>query len=325
MVKVAYVGNFVPEHSTENHVRQAWENQGHTVVRIQEGDEQGYAGLMLGMTRVDLILWTRTHDLAAKWGHRRQLEMLQQAKSLGIPTVGFHLDRWWGLDREAAVWEEPFFRCSTVITADGGHQSQFERVGVNHVWLPPAVSLGETALGEPQERFKSDLAFVGSWRPGYHAEWTHRPELVAFLQREYKGRIVFWPRPNEPGIRGKDLRDLYASVKVVIGDSCLVGGATHYWSDRIPETLGRGGFLIHPYVEGIEDHFKICGPHSPPRYTGEHLWTWRVGDWKQLKGEIDAALNSPPDIQRIREAGREHVIANHTYDVRINQILEIIK
>jgi hypothetical protein len=313
---LAYIGNFVPEHSTENHVRQAWINQGHTVIRVQEGDHHEAESLIKNMTAVDFVLWTRTADLAAKWGVRKQWEILARARQLGRPTVGFHLDRWWGLNREASVWEEPFFRCDYVITADGGHQEQFASVGVNHIWMPPAVSLGETEPGEYQERFASDLAFVGSWQGGYHAEWTHRPQLITWLHQTYRNQIKFWPRQGEPGIRGKDLRDLYASVKIIIGDSCLVGGATHYWSDRIPETLGRGGFLIHPYVEGIEEQF---GPN------GECLITWPIGDWTRLKQHIDHYLNAPLVASRIiADRGREHVIAHHTYDVRVNQILEVL-
>lgn len=312
-VKVAYIGNFVPEHSTENHVRQAWENQGHYLVRVQEGDPSEWDTLMEKMHKVDLILWTRTASESAKIGYRRQWEMLSKAKSLGIPTVAFHLDRWWGLDREAAVWTEPFFRCEYVITADGGHQEQFASVGVNHVWMPPAVALSETEPGEPTAAYRSRLAFVGSWQPGYHAEWTHRPALVKWLKDIYPD-IRFWPRPGQGQVRGESLRNLYASVDVVIGDSCLVGGATHYWSDRIPETVGRGGFLIHPYVHGMNDHFSV----------GEHFLTWKIGEWDILEQEIEWSLGNPDKRREIAAAGRAHVIEHHTYDVRVQQIIELV-
>lgn len=308
---VAYIGNFVPEHSTENHVRQAFERLGHRVIRVQEGDPEAMTLLMDNMSRVDMVLWTRTADLAAKWGHKNQCRILARAKSFKVPTVGFHLDRWWGLDREAAVWDEPFFRCTYMITADGGHQAEFADVGVNHIWMPPAVSLTECELGTPREEYTSDLAFVGSWQAGYHAEWAHRPQLIGWLKATYPQRVRFWPRPGQASIRGQDLRDLYASVKVVIGDSCLVGNATHYWSDRIPETVGRGGFLIHPHVDGIEQHFT----------PGAHLMTWPVGDWDALHLHIEAALREPEVREMVSRQGREHVMANHTYDVRAQQIL----
>lgn len=313
-MRIAYVGNFVPEHSTENHVRQAWIDEGHEVVRVQEGEPGELQTLIDRVRDVDLILWTRTADLAAKVGTRAQWELLTAADRANVPTVAFHLDRWWGLNREATVWESPFFRCRYVITADGGHQDEFASVGVNHFWLPPAVSLPETEPGEAQAKYRSPLAFVGSWQGGYHKEWTHRADLVRWLQLKYRNDIKFWPQPNQPGIRGEELRNLYASVDVVIGDSCLVGNATRYWSDRIPETIGRGGFLIHPYVEGIEDHFTV----------GEHITTWGIGHWNVLKNEIDMALGSPELRKRVAAAGREHVREHHTYNRRVNQILEIV-
>lgn len=313
-MKVAYIGNFEPEHSTENHVRAAWETQGHQIIRVQEGEQDAWEKLIFSVSQVDLILWTRTADLAARVGHRTQWRMLAAAQAAAVPTVGFHLDRWWGLSREATVWEEPFFRCQYVITADGGHQAHFKDVGVNHFWLPPAVSLPQTEPGTPQERWKGQIAFVGSWRPGYHAEWTHRPQLVDWLRKNYP-QTKFWPANGQPGIRGQDLRDLYASTDIVIGDSCLVGDATHYWSDRIPETVGRGGFLIHPYVEGLEEHYNV----------GDHLWTWPVGDWNALRDQIETALQSHDGRALTQERGRAHVREHHTYERRVEQILEIVQ
>jgi hypothetical protein len=295
-------------------VRAAWVDEGHTVIRVQEGDPEALETLIGRIRDVDLVLWTRTGDLAAKVGHRAQWKLLSAAERASVPTVAFHLDRWWGLDREHLVWEEPFFRCQYVITADGGHQDEFASVGVNHFWLPPAVSLPETELGTPEPQYRSPLVFVGSWQPGYHREWKHRPELIKWLQLKYRNEIKFWPQPNQPGVRGQALRNLYASVDVVIGDSCLVGDATHYWSDRIPETIGRGGFLIHPHVEGLESHYTV----------GDHLWTWPAGDWQALKQEIDSALASPEAVQEVRISGREHVRQNHTYNTRVNQILDIV-
>lgn len=312
-MRVAYIGNFVPEHSTENHVKTAWESHGHEVLRVQEGEPDQWEKLISNMSKFHLVLWTRTADLAEKAGHKTQWRMLAAAEQAGVPTVGFHLDRWWGLSREATVWEEPFFRCQYMITADGGHQAQFKSVGVNHFWLPPAVSLPQTELGVPTEEYRSQIAFVGSWRPGYHAEWTHRPELIQWLRDNYP-QTRFWPGANQPGIRGEALRNLYASTDIVIGDSCLVGAPCCYWSDRIPETVGRGGFLIHPHVDGIEEHYTV----------GDHLWTWPAGDWDALRQEIESAIASPDAVAEVREAGRAHVREHHTYERRVTQILEII-
>lgn len=310
---VAYLGNFVPEHSTENHVKQAFEHLGHTVIRVQEDRPADWERLILEMPKIDLVIWTTTTRMAAMIGHQTQWRMLAAARQAGKLTVGFHLDRWWGLERETAVWNSPFFRCDHVFTADGGHQKEFAEVGVNHHWLSPAISLNETEPGEESAKFRADIAFVGSWRGDYHSEWIHRPELIRWLKAIYPG-IALWPRPNQPQIRGKELRDLYASVRVVIGDSCLAGNITRYWSDRIPETLGRGGFLLHPHVDGLDEHY----------IAGEHLVTWHAGDWTALRGKIDHYLGHEEERHRIAAAGQAWVIEKHTYDHRVQEILSEI-
>ena len=59
-------------------------------------------------------------------------------------------------------------------------------------------------------------------------------------------------------IRGKELNDLYATAKVVVGDTLCKGfNYPYYFSDRLFETTGRGGFLIHPYIKGLEDYFEV--------------------------------------------------------------------
>jgi hypothetical protein len=308
---VAYIGNFIPDHSTENHVRTALLSHGHTVVRIQENHPDQWSMLMDKMSEIDLILWTSTRAYSLEIGFKRQVQMLAAAKAAGVPTVAYHLDRWAGLDREPDLYSFPYFRCSLVITADGG--PDWASIGINHAWLPPAVSLPETELGTFDATYTSEITFVGTWR-GYHREWEHRAFLIDWLKTTYPRSVRFWPRPGQPAVRGKALRDLYASVKIVVGDSCLVGDAHHYWSDRIPETVGRGGFLIHPEVDGLEEHFT----------PGEHLMTWPAGNFDRLYAEIERARREPEWAHGIAMAGRDHVRAHHTYEARVPQILALV-
>lgn len=321
-MRVAYVGNFEPEHSTENEMRRALEAEGHEVMRLQENTGETWSHLTRMTPLHDVLLWTRTGwDWQACVGVPRedvlrwQATTLERMRTLGIPTVGYHLDRWWGLDREGQVRDEPFFHCDLVCTADGGHDELWEAEGVRHRWFPPAVSHLECIGGTRRPQFVSDIAFVGSWRPGYHKEWKHRPQLVRFLQTMYRRRVQFWPAKGKPAVRGEALRDLYVSTKVNVGDSCLVGGASRYWSDRIPETLGRGGFLLHPYVEGIEEHFT----------DGKHLRLWPVGDFAELGRLIDYYLAHDDERRAIAEEGRRHVLEHHTYRVRMQQLFELLR
>lgn len=313
---VGYVGNFRPEHSTENHVGQALADLGHQVVQLQEDDGDTWQLLTdpdaILDRQLDLVLWTRTWHLP-DFPQREALKVLDE---LGVGTVAYHLDRWWGLDREHQVRDEPMFSCRLVVTADGDprHQQRFRDAGVDHLWFPPGVSHVEaTRPAFVQRHFaQRPVAFVGSWQQ-YHAEWPHRRELITHLRRHYQGRLGLWPKNH--GIRGQELVDLYASVKVVVGDSCLAGGITHYWSDRIPETLGRGGFLIHPHVEGLSEHFT----------PGEHLVTFPAGDWRELDRLIDHYLRHDDERERIAQAGKAHVLAHHTYKVRMADLLDVCR
>lgn len=308
------ISEFEPEHSTENHVYRALLHNGIEVEQFQENLLDSWDRLPKVITEFDFVLWTRTGWQPPIPAHK-QLAVIEAGRVAGVPVVGYHLDKWWDLARESQIYSEPFFRSDLVITADGGHEEQFKEVGVNHYWMPPGVSLQEC---ERTPRVRPELAhevvFCGSWN-GYHPEWGYRLDLCNWLQNTYGNRVVMYPRPGQHALRGQDLVDLYYNSKVMVGDSCLVNSAQNYFSDRVPETLGRCGFLIHPGVEGMQHHFT----------TGEHLITYTMGDWTQLKGLIDYYVENDGERQKIAEAGRKHVLAKHTYEVRMNQLIKLLE
>lgn len=331
---IVYCGNF-GEHNTETHIARALEANGHTVDRVQENSATAFveaADRIVDLT--DILLWTRTgwdwdrifkseYGMEVAWG--RQDQLLKRAKLLGVPTVAYHLDRWWDLDRVAQL-SEPFFSCDLVITADGGNDDRFKALGINHYWMPPGVSRAECEPGMFRDEFHSKLAFVGSWQGHYHKEHQHRFELVEWLRKNFRRDCAFWPKEGQPAVRGAALRDLYASVDVVIGDSCFAGSpkGDYYWSDRIPETLGRGGYLLHPRVTGLSQHFNLLEHDEPVTYDTGHLAVWDAGDWEALGDLIEWSLGSPDERRATARRGREHVIQHHTYEVRVQQLVELL-
>lgn len=324
---VAYIGNFHPPHSTENHVAAALERIGVEVLRYQENDPDTWATPTTVLEHEpDVILWTRTGwdwPAVAGWtieeAHDRQHAMLAAARAEQVMTVGYHLDRWFGLDRAGQVDIEPFFRCDLVCTADGGHQDEWKAAGVNHLWFPPGVSAAECERPmDPTSRIhrltlRTPVVWVGSWR-SYHPEWLpYRQQLVHELTKTYGRRAAILPRPNQ-GLRGADLTNLYGTAKIVVGDSCLAGGATHYWSDRVPETIGRGGILVHPEVDGLEGDYPVGA-----------LTTYPIGDWDKLHEIIhDALATDDGMLAEIRVEGRAWVLAHHTYEQRMLTLLELL-
>ena len=321
-MNVTQVGNFRPPYSTENELRKALIANGHQVTTIQEDDWiEGRVDLP-SPEEFDFLLWTRTWKISDS----RAAPELSRWKGT-VPIVGYHLDRWWGLERESEIRTHPYFRWPDFLcTADGGHQEQWASAGIEHYWFPPAVSAEATrAEGRYRTEFAHDVIFAGQWQV-YHPEWLpYRRALVNFLRERYGRRFVIYPVHGQPAIRGQDLADLYTSAKVVVGDSCLAGygpilpqgirgGAVRYWSDRIPETLGRGGLLIHPWMD-FEGHFE----------AERHLLTYQLGDFDDLGRRIDWALANPSEASSVAKVGKDWVIDQHTYEVRMQRLISLVE
>jgi len=133
---------------------------------------------------------------------------------------------------------------------------------------------------------------------------------MEFLTSTYGDRFHWYGRTNTAEVRGEKLNDLYNSA-IVIGDSVY---SPHYWSNRIYEVLGRGGFLIHPMIEGIEKEFKPF----------KHFIPYNHHDYKGLKEKIDYFLEHEEERDKIRMAGFAYCKKNHTLDNRCRQFLDYV-
>ncbi len=299
-----YIGNFQVFYTTEMNIKQSFEALGWQVKEYQENTFKVDEVLEESKKGYDFLLFTRTWAETGE-KYRRIL------KHIKIPTVSWHLDLYWGLDRENSFKDDSFWQSDYIFSADGGHQKEFKELGINHYWLSPGVYHKECYLGKKTEKFKSDIIFVGSY--GYHSEWKYRQVLINWLRRTYKDRFKLCPDDiGRSWIRGNDLNNLYASAKIAVGDSLY---SPYYWSDRIPETLGRGGFLIHPFVLGLEKEYNYW----------KHFVPYQHGDFKTLKEIIDYYLTHDEEREKIRIAGQNWVKENYTYKHKALKVLEVLE
>lgn len=302
--RIIYIGNYRQPFTTEQDIKKSFEALGWEVNAIQEDQmrEQTIDDILAVEKNYDFILYTRT------WAQTDRLWRMLLSRTKSI-TVSVHLDLYLGLDRGRNLDNDSFFRSDYVFSADGGHQDEFKQMGINHIWLPPAILKDSCYLGDKRKEFSQDVIFVGSFN--YHAEWRYRQLLINWLKANYGERFELYPNHRANCIRGKDLNDLYNSAKVIVGDSTY---SPNYWSDRAPETIGRGGFIIHPYTEGFETNFEAHKHYIPYEY----------GDFGQLKMLIDYFLEHADERDAIRTAGLEHVKKNHTYQNRVETILKTL-
>lgn len=317
-MRVAYIGNFEPQWSTENDVRKAFEFLGHEVIKIQE-DKTPWDVVRYWALKSDMLLWTSTWE-PENGGQPlgESLETLRLCALRGIPTATYHLDIFFGADRGDRHWlVNPMFYTRYVFTADGDHEDEWQKIGVNHIWLRPAIRHDAAHFGTPRPEMVCDVAFVGSNGVGYHeGAWPYRRQLVDFLRDMCKRNNWSWRNPggDDPKIeRGDDRNDFYASAKVTVGDSlCLEKAASKYCSDRVYEATGCGGLLIMPDIDFVLEDFQ---GHLP-------MYAW--GAFDQLEQTIRYYLEHREENDEIREFTQAISATNHTYVNRVQTILKTL-
>lgn len=309
-MRIAFYGNFGVSYSSETHHAASLESLGHDVVRLQE-PKCAASQIIAEAKNSDMFVWIHTHG----WDTPGMAKALREIKAAGVPVVAYHLDLYMGLKRWQQYEGDPYMRdIDHFFTVDRLMADWLNaNTPVRGHYLPPGVFGPECYMAEP-DGFGNDVIFVGS--KGYHPEWPYRPKLIDWLRDTYGPRFTHVGGDGDTGtIRGAELNRFYASSKVVVGDTlCLNFDYPDYWSDRCPETLGRGGFLIHPAIRGMENYFT----------GGEHLAYYQFGDFDKLKFLIDYYLDHDAERETIRHAGHEHVKNTATYAHRWAEILDTV-
>ena len=311
-MRIAFLGNFGVDFSSESHHRKSLQAMGHQVVPLQEGKTP--AELVLASAEAcELFIWVHTHGWETPTAQGLSMvQVLEDLRAKNIPTLTYHLDLWFGLKRQQDLHKDSFYsHIQHFFTVDKKMADWFnENTSVKGHYLQAGVFEPECVL-DTSGGEQNDVIFVGS--RGYHPEWQYRPQLIDWLAETYKERFKHFGGDGLGVVRGEALNQLYGSSKIAIGDSLCIGfDYPYYWSDRVYETLGRGGFMIHPYIKGMEEHFE----------DGKHLVFYKFGDFDDLKKKIDYYLEHPEEREKIQLAGHEHVKANHTYMNRWATILE---
>lgn len=309
-MKIVFLGNFQVPYTSENHYAQTFEKLGHTVVRLQETmvtTDRVYSEA----TNADMFFWVHTHGWNLK-GHRTMAQVLRKLRNLGIPSVAYHLDLYMGLERWKEYNDHEYFKVQHFFTVDKLMADWLnENTETTGHYLPAGVFEDECYIAEPVDEFKYDVVFVGSKQ--YHDEWKYRPQLIDWLKKTYGRNFGHFGNDGLGVVRGDSLNKLYASAKVVIGDTlCLDFKYPHYWSDRIYETTGRGGMMLHPYIKGLETQFDFT----------KEIMVYEYGNFDELKKTIYVLLTNEKLRTDIQKAGHDRTKREHTYTQRLATIIQ---
>jgi hypothetical protein len=310
---VIYIGNFENAYfSTENQIAITLEKMNYGVIRLQENKinifDVIFVIYLFHKKNIHFVLYTRTWKI-----NGNVIKLWKYLKYNNIPTVSYHLDLYVGISREKSIEDDPFWKTEYVFSVDGDKNSikLFKKIKINYYYLNAGIFYDHCYLSNITTGYKYDIIFVGS--TNYHIEWTYRKKLLNFLSDIYGSKFNVFGGTNT--IRGDDLNKLYMSSKIVIGDTlCMNFNHEYYWSDRVYETIGRGGFIIHPYIKGLDDEFI--------NYVD--IVFYKYDDLEQLKYLIDYYLVNSVEREKIRYNGFNKVKEKYTYNNRMTHIIDIL-
>lgn len=303
-MRIAILGTWDSQFRAENDWERAFQSHGLDVLRAH-GPALSWRQVRAVAQQSDVLMWVTT----GKW---QTTPNLGRQVSEYVRTVGWRPDRYHG--RGIGAWQrDNLWQCDRVFTTDGWQGNDWG--DIPHRFMEQAVSEKWVARkGRRRNAFAVDVAFVGKVDNYPERAWQpHRVELAGRL-REMCDRNG-WSYLNPGGIhrqipRGPRMSDFYRTARVTIGDSMNFWGPQDcYWSNRLPEALGRGGVVVWPENEPVRER------------TGDWLPMFRWNDWGGLEATIAGLLASPDDNADLRAQGKEWAAGN-TYERRVPELLD---
>lgn len=219
-------------------------------------------------------------------GHDRIEPGIEQ---LGMPRVAWLIDA--HVSPESRLEMARHF--DVVFVAQKAYAEKFRAAGLDQVhWLP--LGCAPRLHHRPEVARDLDVAFVGSLssdegfrrRKLIHAAMQNRPN-------HFLGKA--WP---------EDMAAIYARAKIVVNAA--------YKNDvnmRVFEALASGALLVTDPAAGLEDLF--C--------DGEHLVIYRND--AAIGETVERYLADTAARARIAAAGRQEVLARHTYAHRVEELI----
>lgn len=268
--------------------------------------------------RPDILLFIKDYGLRAEW--------LSEVKMMGVPVVQ------WYIDPVIPEWLPPFVKAADIFfTMSEGLVETFRRLNSQSFWLTQAFepSIFEVDDITPSDIgfYGSDVAFVGNL--GSKAQYLGRRDMLQKVLDAGIG-LKWWgpPIPRKfstiPLIAGKIGRSYggefiwgasYAKVARLSKIFLAVDSMPQIrksMSARMYTAVGCGAFYLCRHVEGIEDVLlpdrEIVTFHSD----------------EEMMSKIRYYLSHEAARRRIAEAGRTRVLKDHTYQVRMRQMCDLL-
>lgn len=173
----------------------------------------------------------------------------------------------------------------------------FRHEGISNVqWLPLACSPELHAVGQPERN--CDVAYVGGFSGDAQ---DRRRNLLSRIAARFPNSVIgrYWPG---------ELADIYARSRIVV-NACVSRDVNM----RVFEGMASGALLITDEADGLDDLFE----------DRKHLVIYRNDE--EVFDLIDYYLKHEDERARIAAAGAAEVYEKHTYERRIQEILDTVE
>lgn len=237
--------------------------------------------------------------------HWTDTRSMHNLRDMGIPLVfwNFDLVEWPDPTIEARNATRRKWMHEVMKVVDLGFCTDGDWVAKHPdrlVWLPqgfderqkPAIPIHKTV----------PILFTGIGRGG----GTQRESFVAEMRDRYGGDFVHYQK----GLHGDKLAQTIAESKIVVAPDSPV--TDRYWSNRVYNVLGMGGFLLHPYTDGLDR-----------QYFGSIMM---YKNRKHLHDTITDCLQEYDLLSdHVRWTGNFHTIQHNTYRHRCEVLVSTVK
>ena len=202
----------------------------------------------------------------------------------------------------------------TLFLTAGGQAAQYEAAGVRRaLYLPDGVDPELDAPVAPHPDYACDIAFLGVPDP-------YRAALLERLAARWRVRVwgTGWERWRASvGWAGKpahydEFRRVCASAKIVIGIDREFHTENRVWgytSNRLWRVIAARGFYLGPATPGLREILR----------DEEHCVFYDDDD--HAVAQVERYLGDDAGRARIRQSGHEFVLAHHTFDHRLHNLI----
>jgi len=192
------------------------------------------------------------------------------------------------------------YRADAVLLAHSWHLAHWFPTPVHR--FPFAVAVELFSQPKPLAQRRLDVAMVGSKLQGGAWQYRRRTELIAAIQSRLPTDGIRFLE----GVTPEEMADLYGNARIVLNE----GGIRHYpITMRVFEAVGAGAVLLTDSAPGLETLFEPGGEFV------------EIGN--DVVADVDRLLGDLEDSQDLADRASARARGFHTYDHRVDLLMEI--